>query len=421
MNKILSAIFILAVGLLSASAQDETFDSTMTEMRLNPEIEAGDTLLPTDYSVYPFIKPDKNKIDLNGDDWSELARKFEAAKEGLEKFSVVYLGDSHIQADFGGDILRQRLAAASRYAGRGLIIPFKIAGTNQPLDYKFSTSSPVTTSKLMRTPWATEMTFTGIGLQPSGHRYTLEFSSPAPTRRLRLHTRGTPPGPTELLADGRTVDFTARTDSDGLTVIEIPYSAYDFKLTAKGDKTTVYGGIELISDSTGTVVHSIGNNGATFLAYATIDRFGSELANLSPDLIIIALGTNEAFGRTTEASLRNNIDVLLSSIRSFSPDAKILLVGPTDCYKRVYSRRKGRRRRTATTVPNPKAATMARTIRQYAEKEGIPYYNHYAVAGSAAAMKNAKVLSRDGVHFTATGYRLWGNLLSDAILKQLQP
>ena len=63
---------------------------------------------------------------------------------------------------------------------------------------------------------------------------------------------------------------------------------------------------------------------------------------------------------------------------------------------------------------------MARAIREYAEGEGVAYYNLYAVAGSAAKMKSARVLSRDGVHFTATGYRLWGNLLSDALLKQLQ-
>ena len=63
---------------------------------------------------------------------------------------------------------------------------------------------------------------------------------------------------------------------------------------------------------------------------------------------------------------------------------------------------------------------MARAIRLYAEKEGVAYYNHYAVAGSAAKMKSAGILSRDGVHFSAKGYRLWGNLLSDALLNQLQ-
>ncbi len=34
-------------------------------------------------------------------------------------------------------------------------------------------------------------------------------------------------------------------------------------------------------------------------------------------------------------------------------------------------------------------------------------------------MKNSKILGTDGVHFTAGGYRLWGSLLADAIISQL--
>lgn len=416
MNKLLT---VLALSIsLSMVAQD---DESQSELRLNPEIESGDTIVPVNYSDYPFIRLDNNKINLNGDDWSKLAAKYQAAKEGKERFNIIYLGDSHIQADFGGGIMRQRLARDKHYGGRGLIIPFRLAGTNQPNDYKFSLSSAYTSSKLMRTPWVTEMPFTGIGLQPQTREYTLKFSSPDSTHGLRLHTRGTAPEPVSLKADGSTVDFNASVDSCGLPVIHFDSPATDFELQLRGDKSTVFGGIELIADTVGIKLHSIGNNGATFSSYTTIDRFGSELSALDPDLIIIALGTNEAFGSTSAATMQNDIDVLLSGIRHYSPDTKILLVGPTECYKRTYRRRRGQRRRVRTTILNTKAATMAKAIRLYAEDHNIPYYNHYAVAGSASKMKAAKVLSRDGVHFTATGYRLWGNLLSDALLQHLQP
>lgn len=413
---------LLAAGAMMlcfcAAAQD---DDTQSDLRLNPEIETTDTIAPINYSDYPFIRLDKNKIDLNGDDWSALAQKYRAATEGKRRFNIVYLGDSHIQADFGGDIVRQRLARKSHFGGRGLIVPFRLAGTNQPNDYKFSMSTAYTSAKLMRTPWVTEMPFTGIGLQPQTRDYSLSFLSGDYTRTLRLHTRGNAPEPVSVKADGETVSFTASTDSCGLTVINIDRPALDFEIRLKGDKSTVFGGIELIDDTVGVMLHSIGNNGATFSSYNTIDRFGSELSALEPDLIIIALGTNEAFGRTSAETLQNDIDVLLSGIRNYSPEAKILLIGPTECYRRTYQRRRGKRRRVRTTVVNTRAATMAKAIRLYAEEQGIPYYNHYAVAGPASKMKASKVLSRDGVHFTATGYRLWGNLLSDAILQHLQP
>lgn len=416
MNKLLAVISLMIC--FCTYAQD---DDTQSDLRLNPEIETTDTLTPINYADYPFIRLDNNKINLNGDDWSALAAKYTDAKEGKGKFNIVYLGDSHIQADFGGDVVRQRLARKSHFGGRGLIVPFRLAGTNQPNDYKFTMNSAYTSAKLMRTPWVTEMPFTGIGLQPRTQQYTLNFSSGDYTRALRLHTRGNVPEPVSVKADGETVDFTAAIDSCGLQVISIDRPALNFEVRLKGDKSTVFGGIELIADTAGVVLHSIGNNGATFSSYTTIDRFGSELSALSPDLIIIALGTNEAFGKTSAATMQNDIDVLLSGIRNYSPDAKILLVGPTECYRRTYQRRRGQRRRVRTTVLNTKAATMAKAIRLYAEEQGIPYYNHYAVAGPASKMKAAKVLSRDGVHFTSTGYRLWGNLLSDALLQHLQP
>ena len=417
MNRLTFLLLLFTVITVTAQ-QTESTDDNQTELRLNPEIETSTQIEAIDYSEYPFIKLNNNKINLNGDDWSELADKFEASREGKGIFNVIYLGDSHIQADFGGSVLRSRLSATSKSSGRGLIIPFRLAGTNQPNDYSINISGLTSTSKLMRKPWETEMPFTGIGIRPQTREFTIEIKSPEPTRRVRIHSRGSLPEIESVQADGADVGFISTVDSYGLTNIDVAEAATEFSIVTKGDKDIVFGGFELINDSIGTVVHSIGNNGATYSAYATTDRFGSELSALEPDLVIIALGTNEAFGNTTAATIQNDIDVLLSAIRSHSPETKILLVGPTECYRKIYQRRNGRRR--AVTVVNTKTADMARAIRLYAEKEGVAYYNHYAVAGSAAKMKSAGILSRDGVHFSAKGYRLWGNLLSDALLNQLQ-
>lgn len=411
--------FLAAIGLLFSSAAAWADDETQLEERLRPQIAAEQTPVVIDYKAYPSIKQANNHIALNGDDWKELADKFAAASRGEGRFSVVYLGDSHIQADFGGSVLRKRLTDLGGYAGRGIITPFKLAGTNQPNDYGISLSSPYIASTLMRTPWSTEMTFTGVALQPATEDFHLDLRLPAPSTRLRLHTRGKPFEVKAISADAADIAFSVHTDRHGLTVIETERPVTDCGLHLAGDGASAIGAIELLSDSVGTVVHSIGNNGATFSSYSLIDRFGSELAALEADLVIIALGTNEAFGRTTAGELTANISNLVESIRSFSPEAKIMLVGPTECYKRTYVRRKGRRR-TRTQVINQKAANMARTIRLFAEKNNIPYYNHYAVAGRASAMRSSRLLSKDGVHFTRTGYTLWGNLLADALLEHLQ-
>ena len=413
MNK---TALISALIALSAFFPAKADDEAQTELRLNPQIEESRTLARQNY---PFLNLEANKISMNGDDWSELRRQFAAARDSGELFSVVYLGDSHVQADFGGAVLRSRLAKEASSAGRGLIIPFKLAGTNQPADYTIRLTSPYLSSKLLKMPWSVEMPFTGIGVQPQTSRALFEIAADEPFGLVRLHLRGELPQVASArdLELNRSIDF-EYTDSTIILSRPTHRLGIEFEQTDK----TVFGGFELLNGNGGILTHSIGNNGATYSSYASIDRFGSQIVSLGADLVVIALGTNEAFGSISEETLENDIDNLIEAIRRHKPDVKFLLVSPVECFRRTYRRRKGRRRAVGTAV-NTKVGRMRGVIMRYARENGIPFYDTYAVAGgagSAAKMKSAKVLGSDGVHFTAGGYRLWGALLADAIIEELE-
>lgn len=413
MNK---TALISALIALSAFFPAKADDEAQTELRLNPQIEESRTLARQNY---PFLNLEANKISMNGDDWSDLRRQFAAARDSGELFSIVYLGDSHVQADFGGAVLRSRLAKEASSAGRGLIIPFKLAGTNQPADYTIRLTSPYLSSKLLKMPWSVEMPFTGIGVQPQTSRALFEIAADEPFGLVRLHLRGELPQVASArdLELNRSIDF-EYTDSTIILSRPTHRLGIEFEQTDK----TVFGGFELLNGNGGILTHSIGNNGATYSSYASIDRFGSQIVSLGADLVVIALGTNEAFGSISEETLENDIDNLIDAIRRHKPDVKFLLVSPVECFRRTYRRRKGRRRAVGTAV-NTKVARMRGVIMRYARENGIPFYDTYSVAGGAGAaakMKSAKVLGSDGVHFTAGGYRLWGALLADAIIEELE-
>lgn len=413
MNK---TALISALIALSAFFPAKADDEAQTELRLNPQIEESRTLARQNY---PFLNLEANKISMNGDDWSDLRRQFAAARDSGELFSIVYLGDSHVQADFGGAVLRSRLAKEASSAGRGLIIPFKLAGTNQPADYTIRLTSPYLSSKLLKMPWSVEMPFTGIGVQPQTSRALFEIAADEPFGLVRLHLRGEVPQVASArdLELNRSIDF-EYTDSTIILSRPTHRLGIEFEQTDK----TVFGGFELLNGNGGILTHSIGNNGATYSSYASIDRFGSQIVSLGADLVVIALGTNEAFGSISEETLENDIDNLIDAIRRHKPDVKFLLVSPVECFRRTYRRRKGRRRVVGTAV-NTKVARMRGVIMRYARENGIPFYDTYSVAGGAGAaakMKSAKVLGSDGVHFTAGGYRLWGALLADAIIEELE-
>lgn len=400
--------------LLAACTGAYASDVNQASERIDPtlEISAPDTI---DYSRYRFLRADENSIAMNGADWSTLAARFRSACEGDSIFSIVYLGDSHIQADFGGSVLRRRIADVAGSAGRGLIIPFRIAGTNQPVDYTMTTGSEIVASRLLKQPWSTDMPFTGIGVVPSEGNMLLKITAEEPFDRITVLTKGPAPAITSVYGGSVADGILYSHGGSGSIALEEP--RMDVHLRLSMVPSSVLAGVVLRDADAGSFVHSIGNNGATYGTYNQVNSFGDELAALRPDLVIIALGTNEAFGTFTRESLETDIDSLVRTIRAANPRTEIMMVTPTECF-----RKKNRRRRRSSLVVNTKVATVRSVVRDYAEAHGIPLYDTYAIAGgagSAAKMKSAAVLGHDGVHFTSEGYRLWGALLSDALLREL--
>ncbi len=408
--KHLSAALLLIISSLSY-AQER--DSSQLSERLDPTLQTGITMESDQYASYPFLNLEANTINMNGADWSSLREHYAAAAAGEAQFNVVYLGDSHIQADFGGSVLRSRLSQDAGSAGRGLLIPFRLAGTNQPVDYTITASGNYNSARLLKQPWETAMTFTGIGIQPVSEPIRFEISSEQPFRSLRLMGCGDS-------SAIRSAECLASTAIIGDMVL-CDTLVNQMSVEVAAPTGTSIGGFVLENGTPGVTVHSIGNNGATYGSYATLEGFGPGISALAPDLYIVALGTNEAFGRFDSNELKDYARSLISCLRSHSPSARIMLVTPTECMKK---RRTGRRRNRRTRLVVNQNAELARdAVMEVAAAEGIPVYDMFSLAGgrgAAARMQNAGILGRDGVHFTADGYRMWGHLLAGALLNELK-
>lgn len=410
MKQLTTAILILLSGTYAYS-QDR--DSTQLSERLDPTVQTETTMDCNEYSSYPFLNLEANTITMNGADWDELRNRYAAAASGETQFSVVYLGDSHIQADFGGNILRQRLCADAGSAGRGLLIPFRLAGTNQPVDYSITAEGNFNSARLLKQPWEAGMTFTGIGIQPTSDVIRFELHSEQPFRTVRLMGSCDNSSICAAHCEGSTAIMGSTVLCDTLVnhmTVEVAAAA--------GNSI---GGFVLENGTPGVTVHSIGNNGATYCSYATLDGFGPGISSLAPDLYIVALGTNEAFGRFDSNEFKDHARALIRSLKENSPSAKIMLVTPTECMrKRTTGRRRNRRTRL---VVNRNVVLARNAVMEVAAAESIPVYDMYSLAGgsgSSSQMQNSGILGRDGVHFTADGYRMWGHLLASALLYELK-
>lgn len=375
-----------------------------------------------DSAPYSFVRHAANNIQLNGDDWTELTAKYAAS--GAEPFTIVHIGDSHLQADVATGCVRQLLQAGKESAGRGLVIPFKLASTNEPVDYRFTLDCPAQGSRLLKKPWLTDMAFTGIGVAPAANSFTLAIEQldpeQPPFRFVRVYATGeyqiTGCDTHHIVKTSFTVD---RDSTEGYTDIFLDVPTQQIDLTFYAPSTVTIHAAMLSAEQPGIFYHVIGNNGATYDTYNELDCFATQVATLYPDLIIVSLGTNDAYARYDNDLFYSHIHTLVSRLQAQNPEARLLLTTPKECQRKT-----GRRRRKKHFTVVDDCNRLRNVILDYASQNNIPVYDWFEVAGGQGASTfwlGENLLSQDRVHDTRQGYLLAGQLFHSALERALNP
>lgn len=418
-----AADIVILLALLSANimyASYTTYETTDVEelsddyIRENPEIgemqgeSSGDRF---DYTQYPFLKNFANKINLNGADWTDFIIALNESE--MRPVNIVHIGDSHIQADMATGRTRQLFQEKFGAFGRGLVVPLKLAGTNEPLDYAIKSNGKFRSEKLLAYPWSCKMGFTGVSLKPEDQEFSFTLSSRESFERVNVYYYGNCLNVKSVEYRGSPLLHVVN-ETEGCLEIGLPFPCEEIELRFTSLGEINFYGMELISDMIGVAYHAIGINGATFSNYNHVEGFGADIAKLSPDLIIVSLGTNEAFGNLNITDFEQQIDMLVTELHTYNPSAQLLLVTPSECQRRI---RRGRRR---TYAVNDRIAQVRNVINNYGKCKGIAVYDWYDVAGgqgASAKWLGSRLLSRDRVHYTFAGYEVAGQMLYDALVQ----
>jgi hypothetical protein len=171
---------------------------------------------------------------------------------------------------------------------------------------------------------------------------------------------------------------------------------------------TLYGFI-LDKNEPGILYSPIGINGAATYSFLKCENFEKELSLLNPDLLILSLGTNDAYGKGYNDSIYyNNIDSLVSIARNINPNCEIILTVPNDDY---YKRR----------YPNKNTVRQERTIKKIAKDKSLMVWDVFRFMGGLGSSqlwyKNG-LMKYDRIHFTKQGYELKGDLFFAAFMKR---
>lgn len=422
-------------GAKSEETTGENSDMLTGPVEIPGEADDIDIPIPT------FIHKNANHITYNGADWSRLRKAF--LESAVSPVSIVHIGDSHIQADISTGTTRELLQYDFGNAGRGLVSPLKMSGTNEPLDYTFQSRNPWNPVKLMSSTWRQTVGFTGTSIRPTSNTSEITIGTsgkddynPFSSVTIFHNGRFTIKGITG--ENGERIQYRAIPSRDYTQImLPAPYTKITVNFTSAGDLTVF--GAALSGDRPGLFYHSIGNNGAAYETYNRIGNVGAGISPLKPDLVIISLGTNEAFGRLNTESFTRSVDRLVNNIRTANPDALILLTTPMECHKSVTTTkkvkvrsksRKGRKGKLRTVTRssrsytvNKNIAPLRKAILDYGKDNGIAVYDWYEVAGGQGASSSwisNGLFANDRVHHSQKGYNLEGRLLYEALMDALR-
>lgn len=370
---------------------------------------------------YTFVRKDRNIIYNESELYVVFEKLYQQTVNNNQTINIIHIGDSHLQADFITSIIRTTLQSKFGNAGRGLIVPLKLAHTNEP--FNFNTSSiwlwkskrcvfpkqdlpigigGVTISIDSTNVYFTLKTFDTGNLKYGFNKLTLFYEKDSSFGFNIKDSLGKPLAFINPVSHLQKVDYDVATWDTLINEVVIQ----NFKLNDASTKATIFG-MSLENNQHGVLYHTIGVNGAQYKHYSMAQYFCTQSKQLSPDMIILSLGTNEANDlQFDEDSFYRDIEKLYLQLKQENPSAKFLLTTPAGSYFQK-------------TIVNPRMSKATNTIVCFAQDHNIAYWDLYTLTGaknSASNWKKNKLLRPDGVHYTKEGYELQGNLFCKSFL-----
>jgi lysophospholipase L1-like esterase len=374
-----------------------------------------------------------------------------------EPLTILQIGDSHTAGDFLSGQMRKLFQDRFGGAGRGFVPP------GFPDKYYKPDLLDVTESKgwqRLRSmdPNSTEkFGLAGVTQRASGPRQTMSMSS--------IEDQGFDRGMVEVLGGGQftlTVDnapprnfnLPGGNPAGDWIEFDVPKGSRTLRLdTLDGSNLTLLSwGIQ--RQSPGILYSNLGTIGATANLIGRWDPaiVQSEMQHLEPALILVAFGTNEAFGNPNDiANFSSDFLGNVNTLAKAAPDAAIVIIGPPDVNRR-YRRpagvggectarplqdaalvigtqpaapaKPGKKARAPRTVwaPPPELATIRLDEQHVAESRGWYFWDWEAAMGGPCsatrwAMAESPLSQRDHVHQTIAGYQLTAEHLFADLMK----
>lgn len=373
------------------------------------------------YAQYPFLNESENTLLIPSE---EALKPFFGKLRLLEKnknqqVHILHIGDSHIQADLFSGRVRDLFQNDVRFPvnSRGFAFPYAAAQTNNPQNYQveyfgdWQGKRSVKSKQFSRWGLAgvNAITFdanASITINPNVERDNFEIRKikvfypiyDAKSFQVEVKLEEGNSIISYSLGDGF-VEFTLKKVQKAITIT----------LNQENEEQSqfILQGVFLESNRPGLIYSASGANGAEVPTYFRCQDFYKQLAQVKPDLLVISLGTNDAFKYSFNSfQFKADYKKMLLNIKKMLPQTAVLLTTVGDSYR-------GNR----LNKNNEKANQM---ILDLSKELNIAVWDFYRVMGGFQSIDQWNengFTAKDRLHLSKQGYELQGELFYKAFDK----
>ncbi len=375
------------------------------------------------YGANRIQMKDSTSLDYFFEALYKLQQSKNAKGEEKVQVKILHIGDSHLQADFFTGKVRKLFQEDKRFgdAGRGFIFPYSAARTNNPFDYKTRYTGTWTSQKMVSNKDQSQWGISGINVETTNPKSTItiepiEYNERKPSKieKVRIYY----PILNEKLFEAIIIAPTNEIKSQKMHpdgYLEVIFSVPQTSISIGLDKTDeiqthfILQGVSLETNDKGVLYHAVGINGAETRHYLRCEDFEIQLKSIQPDLVVISLGTNDAYPvKFDDVAFKGNLSKLIAQIRTINPSTSILLTSPNDTYR--YKK-----------YANYNTQKAEERLQELMREKNIGFWNFYQIMGGFKSITDwhkAGLGQYDKIHLSQTGYNLQGDLFFEAINEQ---
>lgn len=330
---------------------------------------------------------------------------------------ILHIGDSHVQMGYFSSAIRNGMQAEFGGSELGMFFPYKLCGGYNPAGIDISTSSQWKCATNSKRDSTIEVGITGATAQTMDSISQIQFAFKGFTKIKTVSIyHQILNNQFEFRCEGALIQTLETSNQTAYTTITLPEEATEIKveivkLHAGEDHLSIYGVSMNQFPAKGIDLQSYGVSGNQYQFYADLSTlFEAQLKDLKPELIIISLGSNDAYRKDVDSTQYQKLIVdFVKSVKKIVPKTSILITYPPDT--------KFKNERPASEI------TILSSIQKATQQTHIAAWDFHTIMGgfnSNPSWQKVSLANEDGLHLTNEGYQIEGALLNIALAKALK-